>query len=100
MNMYRVDYIKPENPESQPWRFGSRSDYFERRNDIIATHRCGGILNAPMWLSPIVKQTGITFLLGNIDTESNKVEIGSRINENLQIYILRSTIQVLGTVFL
>lgn len=24
VNMYRVDYIKPENPESQPWRFGSR----------------------------------------------------------------------------
>ena len=53
-------------------------DYFERIRDIIATHRCGGIITAPMWLSPIVKQTGITFLLGTTGTETNKVEIGSR----------------------
>ena len=79
---------------------GSRKDYFERIRNIIATHRCGGIINAPMWLSPIVKQTGITFLLGTTGTETNKVEIGSRINENLQICILHSTIQVLGTAFL
>jgi len=34
VNMYRVDYIKPENPESRPWRFGSRyglvKEYYRR----------------------------------------------------------------------